>query len=173
MLYVRVEDSRGEMVFGDVRSVAVTVLLRTSSMTRFVMGSFRPEQKIVPFHSSSAAIFVIKNIRDELRDEEEAQDVLIMKKGPKPGARGEAKKDPAKFRRDYFSRGRRWRAGTDSTTTTVGQFSSLDYSLEYSGHIIEKTIYCQKSLTELIPHSPCSALTNCSSAYIPSSIIHN
>lgn len=77
LLHIRIEDAIIRVVFGDVRSLAVPILLRTSFNDRFFKGIFPPKHDIVLYNSALVPILatVIKT-EENLNQHKQEVDIV-------------------------------------------------------------------------------------------------
>lgn len=80
ILYVRMGNSKITVLFAVVRNLAVSLLLGTLFVDKFVKGIFSLEEKIVLYSSKPVSIRIIKEQSDEPSDKKKAQKVLIIDK---------------------------------------------------------------------------------------------
>lgn len=128
-LQVRMADSTGGGVFRAVRNLAVSVLLRTSFIHRFMRGSFPPDWMIVPFHSKPEPNLVIKNLSEELRENDKARNIMITEDMAHAWCTVRDKRRFTQDQKETLSLRHAQAACIDRFIIKVGQYSMMNDSL--------------------------------------------
>lgn len=172
-LHVRIGDSRVKVVYGAVRNLSIPVLLAIPFIDGFVKCIFPPEQKIVIYSSKGVPNPYNNDLPEEPKDKNKAQGSRCNDHGnsrPTLGVHGKENKDSTNVRKVCISCNRSERASVDRTSTSVGQYSSMDDILAQYRDVLEQVISCHSPQPSQCPTLPCKASASCHGA--PSSLCH-